>query len=143
MDACAFSLVASVFYVEKHFLSLKITILMGSCLFDSLLNASFSLFFPFFSSSVEASLSVEGTGSFFHSCAGEARTFLITERSFSVIFIKVMISSVLRVIDLPFFKSKPPPFLKHLLTSDKCMRFPTMWYVRPAKTQTSLCISAV
>ena len=29
------------------------------------------------------------------------------------------------------------------LNMSKCMRFPTMWYVRPAKAQTSLRIRAV
>ena len=35
------------------------------------------------------------------------------------------------------------PFFCHVSQMSRNMRFPTMWYVWPAKAQTSLCISAV
>ena len=33
--------------------------------------------------------------------------------------------------------------IDHILQLSQCMRFPTMWYVRPAKPQISLCQRAV
>ena len=38
---------------------------------------------------------------------------------------------------------KDNEYLRYTKDLSQCMRFPTMWYVRPAKAQTSLHIRAV
>ena len=41
------------------------------------------------------------------------------------------------------YKFRFSPVEDHIQTLGRDMRFPTMWYVRPAKAHTSLCILAV